>query len=280
METVREWFSVQDAAQKWDDMYASETEQLDEYNFRRRRDFTVSYVLSVVQPGACVLDLGCGAGPVISELRWHGVDCVGIDYAPDMLDYARTRLRSMSLDEANLLRGDCRHIPFLSASFDVIVCLGVISYVEERDRVLQEICRVLKPGGTLIISFRNKFNPILSDPISLAKTVVMTGLRRSACEEFAIGQYLDHRVMQARLEAQGFRSVQFTGIGFGPFRFCKWRLFSEKTSIKISRALTRFCTARRLHGVCRWMTDISLWVYQKPRVTKFHSDSQRSRECL
>jgi ubiquinone/menaquinone biosynthesis C-methylase UbiE len=264
MDEVRKRFSLQGSAQKWHEMYAGETEKLDEYNFRRRRDFTIEYVLSVVKPDSRVLDLGCGAGPVLSELRRHGVDCVGIDYAPDMLDYARARLRSMALDDANLLQGDCRRILFPSASFDVVVCLGVISYVEDQESVLQEIRRILKPGGTLIISFRNKFNPVLSDPIALSWTVVKKLLGRPALEQFEIGQFLDHRVVKARIDAQGFRFMQFMGIGFGPFCFWERRLFREKTSIKISQALTRFFAASRLHGVCRWMTDVSLWVYQRP----------------
>ena len=75
MDEVRQRFSVQDSAQKWHEMYAGETEKLDEYNFRRRRDFTIDYVLRVVKPDARVLDLGCGTAPVLSELRRNGVNC-------------------------------------------------------------------------------------------------------------------------------------------------------------------------------------------------------------
>ena len=264
MDEVRQRFSVQDSAQKWHEMYAGETEKLDEYNFRRRRDLTVDYVLRVVKPDARVLDLGCGAAPVLSELRRHGVDCVGIEYSLDMLGYARARLQAMSLDDANLLQGDCRRTPFPATSFDVVVCLGVISYVEDKESVLQEIRRILKPGGTLIISFRNKFNPVLSDPIALSWTIVKKLLGRTTLERFTIGQFLDHRVVKAKIDAHGFRFMQFTGIGFGPFCFWKRRLFSERSAIKISRALTRFFVTSRTHRICRWMTDISLLVYRRP----------------
>ena len=60
-EAAEQRFSDTDSAQKWTDMYASNTERLDEANFRRRRDLTVEYVLKVLPPGGRVLDVGCGA---------------------------------------------------------------------------------------------------------------------------------------------------------------------------------------------------------------------------
>jgi ubiquinone/menaquinone biosynthesis C-methylase UbiE len=263
-DAVRQRFSVRGAAQKWNAMYAGTTAKLDEYNFRQRRDITVDYVLRVVQPGARVLDLGCGAAPVLSALRQHGVVCMGLDYAPDMLDYARDRLQARGLETSNLLLGDCRRLPFRTASFDVVVCLGVISYVEEKEHVLQEIRRILKPGGTVIISCRNRFNPVLSDPIAFSKHVGKILLRRTAPAPFSIGQGLDPRAVTARMVAHGFRFVQFRGIGFGPFCLWKRPLFGDQTSIAISQTLTRVFATSHMHGAFRWLTDVSLWVYQRP----------------
>jgi ubiquinone/menaquinone biosynthesis C-methylase UbiE len=250
MDKVAEKFSARGSARQWNDMYATETEDLQEHNFRRRRDFTVDYILSAARPDACILDLGCGTGPVVSELRRHGRQCIGVDYASDMLGYAKARLRSMSLDDSNLLQGDSLRIPFRSATFDIVICLGVISFVEDKEAMLKEIRRILKPGGTFIISFRNKFNPVFSDPIIFSKTVVeaVFGIKK---EEFRIGQFLDPRVIKASMKALGFRYVECTGIGFGPFCFCKRRLLSEKTSIKLSGVLTRFFIAGHMERQIR-----------------------------
>jgi SAM-dependent methyltransferase len=215
-----------------------------------------------------VIDLGCGAGPVLSELRRDGVDVVGLDYSGDMLDNARSRLRSMGLSDSNLFQGDCRHVPYPAASFDLVVCLGVISYLEHYESVLEEIHRLLKPGGTALISFRNVFNPILSDPLAL----IRRGLRimlspiigPRPAEKFEIGRLLDHRVVRSKLDAAGLDCVNHVGIGFGPFCFAGRKLFNERRSIRISRWLAKTFDAL---AVCRprvWLADVSLFVCQRP----------------
>lgn len=268
MATVRHRFSHANAAGKWNDLYATDTERLDEANYRSRRDITVAQVMRIATPNARILDLGCGTGPVIGELRRRGLDVVGLDYSEDMLKHARARLRALGLDESDLIQGDCRKTPYAGASFDVVVCLGVISYMEDYGPVLDEIYRLLKPGGTAFISFRNVFNPIFSDPVSLAKR----GLRKllspligpCAAEKFEIGRFLDHRVVTTKIAALGFRYVEHFGIGFGPFRFAGRALFSERRSIRISRWLAKMFAFFSIRRPLRWLTDVSLWVYRKP----------------
>lgn len=268
MADVRRRFSDADAAGKWNALYESDTERLDESNFRLRRDIAVAYVRSIVSPESRVMDLGCGTGPVMSELRRHGVNVIGIDDSADMLEHARSRLRSQALDESDLFQGDCRKTPYPSECFDVVVCLGVISYIENYDPVLDEIHRLLKPGGTALISFRNVFNPTLSDPLALAKATLRTMLSPlfgpRVGEGFEIGRFLDHRVVTSKMDARGFRYVDFFGIGFGPFRFAGRNIFSERQSIRISRWLARACDSLSICRPLRWLTDVSLWVYQKP----------------
>lgn len=268
MADVRHRFSHADAAGKWNAMYADETERLDECNFRLRRDFTVAQVLSIVTPDSQVLDLGCGAGPVVSELRQRGVKVVGIDYSEDMLEHARARLRSQGLTDDWLFQGDCRNTAFQDESFDVIVCLGVISYIENYDPALAEIKRLLKPGGTVILSFRNVFNPVCSDPVALLRYVARSALQPvlgpRPAEPFEIGRFLDYRVVNRKMDGLGFKCLDFAGIGFGPFRIAGKRLLDERQSISLSRGLARCFEFLHMRRPLRWLTDVSLWVYQKP----------------
>ena len=257
-------FSDDDSALKWTDMYSSETERLDETNFRRRRDATVSYVLDWLPSGGAVLDVGCGAAPVVSELRKNGVTCYGIEYAEDMIRHAKTRLRSMGLDEGGLYRGDCRAMPFDDGSFDAVVCLGLISYVENFGEVLEEIRRLLKPGGIALVSFRNKHNPVLSDPVRLAKTIIKALIGRLKPEPYKIGRFMDHREVRAKFADCGFEYRDFIGIGFGPFRLNGRKLFGERTSIRISRFLSSFFAKLGWQAPFRWLADVSLWVYTSP----------------
>jgi len=256
-------FSDDDAAQKWSEMYDGAAQRLESLNFRQRRDAAVAFVQQLLPPNGRVLDLGCGAAPVLSELRLRGISCTGLDLTEDMLRHARQRLRAMRLDDEDLHRGDCRHTPFPDASFDVVVCLGVISYVEHYDEVLTEIRRLLKPGGHAIVSFRNRFNPLLSDPVSMVRTVVMSLAGRFRPEPYTIGRFMDHREVQARMAAHGFRYRAFRGIGFGPFRVGRRKLFSERTSMGVSDALTRLFGASGSSLPFQWLADVSLWVHQK-----------------
>lgn len=267
-EAAEQRFSDTDSAQKWTDMYASNTERLDEANFRRRRDLTVEYVLKVLPPGGRVLDVGCGAAPVVSELRRRGVSCTGLEYAEDMIKHAKERLRSMGLDEGDLYQGDCCKTPFEDGQFDVVVSLGVISYVEHYSDALAEIRRLLKPGGFALISFRNQFNPVLSDPVRAGVTGIKALLGKLQPEAYKIGRFMDHREFQQKMLEQGLRFRDFFGVGFGPFKLNRRKLFAEKTAIRISDALTRGFAAVGWRWPFRWLADVSLWVYQKDNASK------------
>lgn len=265
MSEVERRFARAGVAPRWDRLYREETELLEDVNYRLRRDDVVARVVAAVRPGGRVLDLGCGAGPVITELRARGIDCVGADYSPDMLQYARERLAGHGLSTTDLIQCDCRSTPFQAEQFDVIACVGVISYLEDYRPVLQEIHRILAPGGTAIITFRNRLNLTLSDPVRLAKELVKIIFRRSRAEPFKIGRFLDFREVHAAALAAGFTYVTMHGIGFGPLRFAGCELLAQKASIRISSWLTRLFAALGLQAPFKWATDISIWVYQKPQ---------------
>lgn len=270
LDDVRRRFSRSGSAGKWHALYASETERLDEVNFRQRRDVAVAEVRKVAGPGTRVLDAGCGAGPVLAALRRHGIATVGVDCAPDMLDNARQRLRAAGLDDSDLHLGDVRNLPFADGSFDVVLSLGVISYLADYRPALREIARLLRPGGTALISYRNAFNPVLSDPVALARF----GVRRLASpvlgkprpQPFELGRFLDHREVEAEIATAGLTRVAFHGIGFGPLRLAGRPLLGERASIRLSARLDRLTAAFGLARLRCWATDVSLGVYRRPTV--------------
>ena len=257
-------FSDARAARRWADMYDSDTESLQEANFRTRCDITVKYVLQVLPAGGRVLDLGCGSAPVLSQLRKHGVSCTGLEYSEDMLRHARARLQSMQLDEGDLHRGDCRNTQFEPATFDVVVCLGVISYVEDYAVVLSEIKRVLKPGGYAFVSFRNRFNPMLWDPVAGLRTFARAATGRLRPEPYKIGRFMDFREFRRKMDDAGFEYRDFVGIGLGPVKFNRRALLAERISIRLSDALTAVLRGLRWQAPLRWLADVSLWIYSKP----------------
>ena len=103
--------------------------------------------------GGPVLELGCGTGRISLPLGKAGVDLVGVDRSAPMLARARTRIRRAKLvDRVQLVRGDIRFLPFTVPAFDLVMApYGVLqSLLRERDlaATLQEVRRVLRPGGT------------------------------------------------------------------------------------------------------------------------------------
>jgi len=258
-------FSDARSARKWTDMYDSDTDSLQEASFRARCDAAVRTVLQVLPEGGRVLDLGCGSAPVLSQLRKRGARCTGLEYSEDMLRHARARLLSMQLDEGDLHRGDCRKTQFESASFDVVVCLGVISYVEDYAVVLSEIKRILKPGGYALVSFRNRFNPILWDPAVGLKTLARAATGRLRPEPYKIGRFMDFREFRRKMDDAGFEFRDFVGIGLGPVRFNRRALLAERVSIRLSDSLAAVLRRLGWQAPMRWLADVSLWVYSKPR---------------
>ena len=168
-EEVKVRFSQQDAAQKWDLMYETDTVSLDEDCFRLRRDYTVDYLVSNFDQNTPICDLGCGAGPVTFEMLKRGYNVVGLDYSIDMLSNAKRRLIAGGISGRPLINSNAETLPFQDEMFDCVVCLGVISYVENYENIIKEIHRVLRPGGTVVISFRNKYNLVSNDPVALTK---------------------------------------------------------------------------------------------------------------
>ncbi len=267
-EEVTARFSNEEAAPKWNRMYEENTASLDDENFRLRRDFAVDYIESNIDKSARILDLGCGAAPVTYELLKRGYDVVGLDYSPDMLENARQRLISGGFTNADqlLFRGNGERTPFEDEAFDCVVCLGVISYVEEYENIIKEIFRVLKPGGVVLISFRNKYNLVANDPVGLSKflmkkTLMSLGLRGP--DKFKIGRYMDAKEVKGAAAKCGLEFQSFKGIGFGPYSFWHRKLFSEDTSIKISRKITSFANKIGAGFAFRLAADVNILIFRK-----------------
>jgi ubiquinone/menaquinone biosynthesis C-methylase UbiE len=104
--------------------------------------------LGITQPGALILDLGCGAGRDVAWFESQGATVVGSDLSAGMLTQARLQTRGA------LVQTDMRHLPFQTGCFQGVWCCATLLHLPKADvpHALAEVHRVLNPGGVLFLA--------------------------------------------------------------------------------------------------------------------------------
>jgi SAM-dependent methyltransferase len=123
-----------------------------EERFRAWREYHDPDMLALIQaaiteqPARCILEVGCGDGRFSQQLRDElGARVVAMDFSPGMA--ARAAQRGLDVQI-----GDIQLMPWPDNHFDVVIANWMLYHVPDLDRGLQEIARVLRPGGRLVAS--------------------------------------------------------------------------------------------------------------------------------
>ena len=154
-----------------------------------------------LRPGETVLDLGSGGGiDVLLSARRVGPTgkAYGLDMTDDMLALARENQRQAGASNVEFLKGEMENIPLPDNSVDVVISNCVINLSADKDRVLREAFRVLRPGGRFAVS-----DVVTNGPVPDA--VRQSMLLWVGC----IAGALDQDDYRAKVAAAGFNEVSF-----------------------------------------------------------------------
>lgn len=154
--------------------------------------------LAGLQPGEVVLDLGSGGGiDVLLSARRVGPagKAYGLDMTDEMLALAEENKKRSGLANAEFLRGEIEHIPLPDGSVDVIISNCVINLSADKDQVLREAFRVLRPGGRFAVSD------------IVVRGQLPAGLQRPELWAGCFSGALAEEEYRARLAAAGFTRV-------------------------------------------------------------------------
>ncbi len=99
-----------------------------------------------------VLDVACGAGHACEQAAPHVRQVVGIDLTPALLRSGAERLRDAGLRNVLLQQGDATSLPFVAASFDLVVCRSSVHHIPHPETAVAEMARVCRPGGRVVVS--------------------------------------------------------------------------------------------------------------------------------
>ena len=99
-----------------------------------------------------VLDVACGPGIVAAAFARKAAEVTGIDLTPAMIDLARERCASERLDNVRFEIGDVEQLPYVDASFSVVLCRYALHHMLRPQAVISEMARVCAPGGRLVVA--------------------------------------------------------------------------------------------------------------------------------
>lgn len=143
---------------KWNDDFVKRTGGYDTYDDDLSQLFDI-FQISSLSKESIVLDAGCGTGKCSIPLAKQGFEVIGVDISEKAIEVARQKAEAAKLPIIFRVE-DLEALPFEDNTFDVVFCGGVLHHFPVRNKVEEELHRVLKENGKLFAYEANRYNPI------------------------------------------------------------------------------------------------------------------------
>lgn len=211
-----QWQQYFDAKASTHGASVKSSDYFDDASFFMQREHTLRWLGELSDKA--ILDAGCGVG-AFSEPLTHNNVVYGVDFSAKSLEFAAAR-------GLHTRTGDLTALDFAEGTFDVVLCIGVIQLIPDYERVLQELARVVKPGGTMLI-----------------QTLHKDSVQRKLLRLFEQTRKFD------RMYAMNELTAVYHTLGFGDVEFLKmYHPFQFVTTGKQGSWLDRFCTSFAIKG--------------------------------
>jgi ubiquinone/menaquinone biosynthesis C-methylase UbiE len=257
-QNVTDYFTS--TAAYWKEVYSDD--RLLPAIYRDRHDTALGWIQELdLRPNARILEVGCGAGLITVALARNGYTVDALDSTPAMLQMTRNDAADQGVqDRIRIHAADVHALPFEAHTFDLVIAIGVIPWLHSERVALQEMQRVLKPGGYLLVTADNnaRLNRMLdplSSPLSAPLRIAAKRFLRlyglwSPKSGFLPKRHYPREANRFIGEC-GFKNVKSCTVGFGPFTLFGKSLFTDSIGVRLHRRLQTLASRRGLLPL-RW----------------------------
>ena len=256
---VNEYFRSK--SREWKEIYTRSDVQAE--TIRDRHAAVLDWIDALaLKPGSKVLEIGCGAGFMAIALAQRGFRVYAIDSAESMIEQAhQNAMESRVTDLLSLDIGDVYTLAFNDESFDLVLAIGVIPWLERADLAIQQMARVTKHSGYIILSYANRVGLVsLLDPWT---NPVLVPLKRRLKETFE--RIARHRKSPTMI----FHSSRFIDCNLAGARLVKIKSMTRGFSCSFRHKVLPEPFGTGLHHRLQCLADRNLPVFRSIGMASF-----------
>lgn len=239
---IKQFFD-EDSRQYLTERYPEAPTTCDQYSYLVRKQYVLEMLDRVPQKGR-ILDIGCGPAVYTRDLVARDWQVCGVDLSSGMLRTAARNAASLRGKAVRFAAAQATELPFRNGSFDAVLCVGVVSYVDSVPALLREVRRVLSPNGQAVFQISNSWSVSELD----------LKLRTYLGKLIPRGELDAHDRFRAQVKLHPYRPAAFDRwIAEAGLANCEFRFFDFRPPLIVDRLVPSLSlsTGRRLEALSR-----------------------------